>query len=254
MTQFLERSPEAFAAAWLLGDDFDGTAANTFASSPNHIGVTEAYTIAVDSVFGAATLRQYCESGGLCNRAPREVVQSLAPDATTVETQELCDKLVAAKLAVLLDEIGPTWPQPIEGYLPLRKRVQRANEQGQRVDEAIISSGHEPFIRKTYDAWGEPAPDIIIASEILEQATDFTPDQLIKPSAGLMVVARNLWRTIYGVGFTTTGEQHRMIYVGDDREKDGCLASNSGIPFVHISGETPAESWRTVGDTLGLPA
>ena len=87
--------------------DFDGNLANTFAPSPNGIGVHKAYETAVFKLFGQSGLNKYLETGGLKNRAPGEVVEQLHGEPSL----ELAQKLVQAKLACFLDEIGETWPQ-----------------------------------------------------------------------------------------------------------------------------------------------
>lgn len=255
----IERSPELFAQTRLLAEDFDGTIAKTFEPSPGGVDVHVAYEFAIDELFGPGACDVYRQNGGLRNRAPREVVTDLVGPEEEAVVTELTDRLVGAKLGVLVSEIGrhfddgSVWPRPVEGYLDLRSYIEKGRQDGRLVDEAIISSGHQPFIAATYAAWGLTPPEIIVASEITTAHPVYRPEQLIKPAPELMEVARDLWRTAYGLIARTDEERERMWYVGDDPVKDGELARNSGIWFTLIDPINSAECWRQiVAPRLGL--
>jgi len=257
----IERSPETFPSAQLFAHDFDGTVANTFEPAPTGVGVEEAYNQAIETVFDTAALEEYLQSGGLQNRAPSEVVRQLAPDATDSELSALTDNLIAAKLSVLLDQIGSplpgggVWPRPIEGFPEFLAQLEDIRKKGAPIDVLALSSGHDAFIRRVYEVWSEPQPDHIIATEqIAELAPQLSlrPDQLIKPQAGLMDAARYIWRSAYNVREPMFDERSRVVYAGDDTAKDGGLAINGGVDFVLIGKENPSANWRTVAHHLSL--
>src|ERR1700751_1254835 len=96
---------EGFRSAYLLTSDFDGTMFDTFETSPNGIGVNEAYRIAIEQVFDfdREALDRYDEDGGHNNRTPLQIAASLAPQASDRGIKRLAGELVAAKLDCLLD-------------------------------------------------------------------------------------------------------------------------------------------------------
>jgi hypothetical protein len=258
-----ERTPETFKYAQLLAKDFDGTVAMTFEKPKSGIGVEEAYQEAVLELFDAPTLQKYIDANGLRNRSAPEVIIELAPDATESEQAELTEKLIALKLDTLTRQIGTAaldggiWPRPSEGYLDLHRRIELARHEGQLVNDLIISSGHEPFIRKTYETWGIQPPDYIIAEEATRELTaiGLPIEQLVKPSPILMDAGYSMWRQDYGLEPTTlllNPDRDRIVYVGDDPSKDGDLAKNSDVEFVWLDKENPAKSWARVTRRLML--
>ncbi len=256
------RTPETFPAAQLLAKDFDGTVAQTFEKSPSGVGVHEAHELTVETMFGVKALDHYIDGGGLRNRAPVEVVQDLAPDAKGDELNQLVSRFIDTKLSVLMGEIGTRfsdgniWPRPTTGYLGLRERIEEARDDGLLIDDLILSSGHEPFIRKTYQAWNVGEPTHIVAEEAIRQlALDLPIEQLVKPSPVLMDVAHNVWRQGYGLKSTSEpvlDERDRIVYVGDDPIKDGELAKSSGVDFVLLDPGNSFEIWQSVASRLHL--
>lgn len=253
---------EMFSDAWLLAKDFDGTVAQTFEKSPSGVGVHEAHELTVEDMFGIKALDYYRDGGGLRNRAPVEVVQDLAPDAKGDELDQLVSQFIGTKLGVLIGEIGTLfpngniWPRPTNGYLELRERIELARAAGRPIDDLIISSGHEPFIRKTYQAWSVGEPTHIVAEETMrELALTLPVEQLVKPSRVLMEVAHGMWRGGYGLQPTPESaldERNRIVYVGDDPIKDGKLAENSGVDFVLLNPVHSSEIWQGVAARLQL--
>lgn len=256
------RTPEVFTTAQLLAKDFDGTVAQTFEKSPNGVGVHEAHELTIETMFGVRALNHYRDGGGLRNRAPVEVVQDLAPDANVGELDQLVGRFINTKLGVLMGEIGTRfpdgsiWPRPTVGYLGLLERIEEARDEGRLIDDLILSSGHEPFIRRTYEAWNVSEPTHIVAEETIRQlALDLPTEQLVKPSPVLMDVAHNTWRQGYGLLSTSEpslDERDRIIYVGDDPVKDGELAKSSGVDFVLLDPGNSLEDWQSVASRLHL--
>ena len=256
------RTPETFSVAQLLAKDFDGTVAQTFEKSPSGVGVHEAHELTVETMFGIKALDHYISGGGLQNRAPIEVVQDLAQDAEGDELNQLVSLFIDTKLGVLMGEIGTRfpdgsiWPRPTTGYLELRERIDKARDDGLLIDDLILSSGHEPFIRRTYQAWGVGEPTHIVAEEAIRQLALALPiEQLVKPSPVLMDVSHDMWRQDYGLKPTSKpnhDERDRIVYVGDDPIKDGELARSSGVDFVLLDPGNSLEIWQGVSSRLHL--
>jgi len=258
ISQTPEKTPKAFCNTRLIATDFDGTAAKTFERSPGGIDVDEAYVRAVDEVFGPSAVDQYFANGGLSNRAPIEVVQSLAPDARDRDLEALAEGLNHAKLAILMGEIGTrfndgsVWPRPTNGYLEFLKMLETTKAEGTPIDSLILSSGHESFIREVCKAWGVKQPDYVVAEERLRR---LKLAHHVKPSPTLMDVALNTWADDYKASGETallTSAHKRTIYVGDDDLKDGQMARDSGVEFFLVSLDTANEVWPRVATRLGL--
>ncbi len=242
-----------FETATLKCLDFDGTIADTLTPSPNNIDVATGYRIAIEEVFGLQSLRHYFQGGGLKNRAPIEIVQQLAPDATDDEQYSLLTQLDTAKLAVLVSEIGPSWPRPVPGFEHFTHALNAARRAGILIDTAITSSGHHPFISRTFQTWGIFEPTIILAQEaILTMAKSRGEAMPVKPDRRIFGYATQLWRDLYGMTgplLPTDDERKRISYVGDG-DVDAQFAHNAGIPFFRIQAASPKESWSLVAEQL----
>ncbi|HVA10931.1 MAG TPA: hypothetical protein VNG32_02070 [Candidatus Dormibacteraeota bacterium] len=256
-----EAALQRFQAAHLIAKDFDGTVAQTFERSPNGLGVYEVHELAVEGVFGAEALELYLKNGGLRNRAPLEIVQELAPDAEDLELEQLTVKFIDAKLDILLGEIGSrfpdgeVWPRPTPGYLELREKVELARADGRLIDDLMLTSAHEPFIFKTYRAWGVNRPTHVVAEDTVRRLKLGVPhEEQVKPSPLLMDLARNAWRQSYGLSLNDQSEDElgRIVYIGDDPVKDGELARRSGVDFMLLDKNNSLETWRSLANRLHL--
>jgi hypothetical protein len=258
----LETTPDMFPRAQLLAKDFDGTVAQTFEKSPNGLGVHEVHEIIIDSMFGQDALETYLRNGGLRNRPPDKVVQEAAPDADEDELERLTADFIEQKLSISLSEIGTRfpdgeiWPRPTRGYLELCESIAAARSEGRLIDDIIISSGHEPFIEKTYRAWNIGQPTHVLAEDTVRRfALDLPIDQRVKPSPVLMDIARQMWRDSYSDGLApdaSDDELRRIVFVGDDPVNDGELAKNSGVDFLLLQISSSLETWRSVARRLQL--
>lgn len=256
------RTPAAFESAKLVVKDFDGTVARTFEKSPEGIGVIESHVMAIDEMFGAKAVDTFIKNGGLRNRSALEVVQEAEPGVSGTALAELVARFIDTKLGISLEQIGTrfpdgnVWPRPTPGYLEHRAAVEGARQQGVMIDDAILSSGHEPFIKKTYAAWGVGLPLHIVAEDTVRgMALQFPPEQLIKPSPKLMEVVVNKWRESFqlaDVPYLTPSDTRQVVYIGDDLNKDGELASNSHADFVHLRPGQEVEAWNKAGKWLGI--
>lgn len=215
-----------FKSALVL--DFDGTMANTFEPSPSGVGVHEAYHHAVLTTLGDGALAHYCKSGGLRNRAPREVVEELfdAGFGTGLDLTTATEHLVTSKIQCLLTRAfgqlcvdGAPWPRLTNGFGAFWRMVKERQE----IATVILSSGHEDCIVRTFEMHNLPVPDLIVSDDDLRAL----PEPLCKPDP-------RLWQYMLGKSkFTFVN----AVYVGDDVVKDGELAANSGVQFFHFAPE-----------------
>ncbi len=254
-----ERSPETFHQAMLVAQDFDGTVALTFEPSPNNLDVHVAYEVAIGDMFGGIALHTYLEAGGLQNRAPLEVVRGLVPDAPETALDILTTELVDRKLSVLLSEVGARyprggiWPRLTDGYRQFHGAMTSSRQAGCLVDDIIISSGHVPFISKVFEVHDLEQPLHILAEETMRgYRQGASVDALCKPSPLLMDTARQLWRGSYGVENEMPEEANRVLYIGDDLEKDMTLAERSHVAFMLLEPARSAEAWQTAANYLGI--
>lgn len=206
--------------------DFDATVAETFEPSPNGFGVTEAYEFAVRSVFGQPALYTYVQNNGLKNRSPREVVIALQEEGFLehCSTSELTEKLVNFKISCLTSEIGKPladgmlWPRLTNGFGQFWHHLR--SDKG--ILTAILSSGHRAFIEKVFEVHKLQLPHTMVTDDELR----VLPEPLFKPDA-------RLWG--YLLAEVCVHRFPNAVYVGDDQIKDGGLAHNANVPFLHFA-------------------
>ena len=234
----------AVRQSYLLAFDFDGTIANTSAN-PNGVCVIQAYDYAVKRVFGEEGLSLYRLLGGLKNRAPEQITWELLenrPDwaqeamariraeipsdlkSRHVETI-ISEMLVRNKLELLMQEIGPDWPLPCTGFMSMIEAIERLAGDA-KLEIAIISSGHDDFINKVLGLHGIPCSLMVTDDEMRTRRYPTDPTKRVKPAPfGFNLLVRR-WLAA-GPGCNRS----RVIYFGDDPNKDGGLAINVGVPF-----------------------
>lgn len=248
-------SRPAEALPQLLASDFDGTIALTHEPAPNGMTVPLAYEVAVVRVFGHSALQQYQAEGGLNNRAPLEIVRQLAPGMDTSTLYQRAEDLVEVKLAHLMSEVGnrsadgERWPRPTSGFVSFWRGISPRSD----IDTAVVSSGHQAFIEKFFDVQGLGQPDILVTDDDMRPLmTTYEPEQLVKPSAFLlqMAHARSAARRRRLGLVPPVVPRDRVAYVGDDLVKDGRLADNAAVEFVHFRQEKPDASWLQALDLL----
>lgn len=229
--------------------DFDGTIANTFKDSPSGMNVGKASKLAIGNVFGRSGMLALDEIGGLKNREPGELVKII--QGMTRETglthNDATEHFVEAKLSYLIPEISPVWPELYPGAAALFRDVSRGKIP---VDLAILSSGHDAFIRKAMEANRINMDDVIlVSSDVIRQRP--MPDRpRYKPHSYQFAEAHAQWLRKSGIlpsydhwdAESFTGRNYgkpNMIYIGDDPIKDGGLATEARIPFVHVPFTNP---------------
>jgi FMN phosphatase YigB (HAD superfamily) len=230
--------------------DFDNTLAMTSDPSPNNMNVDKAYKMAIDEIFGKEGVEIYEKTGGLRNEAPGEVVQRITALGFFPEKKNYPELLVEKKLAVLMSEIGEEWPLPYPG---VKSFLTEAKEKGCSL--GIISSGHEAFIRKTFEFWKVPCFDVIVTDDDFKGVT-----RKSKPDPTLFSYFCRKWAEKEGgqesfLEFTWV-KWKEMVYFGDDPEKDGEFAKQAEVPFCHFCQSSPFQKkkniiqfkdWREVG-------
>jgi len=202
--------------------DFDNTVADTFSPSPGGLGVVGAYERAIRVLFGEKGVDIFQKTGGLRNQAPGELVEHLLTNGVvpleSLPSKILADKIVEVKLSYLLQQIGPEWPKPCQGIKLFFETIEKIKKEEVNIQVAILSSGHEGFIRKTFKTWDVICPKLMLTDD------DVRERKLFKPSLVLFDLIHARWRS------DRQGRQ-RMIYFGDDILKDGELARRAGVPF-----------------------
>jgi phosphoglycolate phosphatase-like HAD superfamily hydrolase len=236
---------------YLFAFDFDGTLADTFTPSPNKIGVNEAHQLAIELIFGHEGLDIYNQIGGLQNRAPSELVCDLlaVEERLFLKAEKLANQtrndrwddnnpknsiaemIVEAKLSFLLEEVSEKWPLPFDGTLETLEAIS-----GLSIPFAVLSSGHERFIVKTFGVWGIPQPKFLVTEDDVRWRK-FPADicKRVKPSVFPFSILHHRWiKEIAANGHFLSAardSRQRVIYFGDDPLKDGGLAKNVGVPF-----------------------
>lgn len=174
-----------------------------------------------------------------------------------VPEQIIGELLVRQKLRYLMDEVGTQfpdgsiWPRPCEGFIQFWKEIQKLNnETDRRINMAIVSSGHEKFIKKVFAIWGISSASIVITEDDIRGRKYPTEmERRVKPGQLQLALAHQQWlkqQGLVGLDFnlkTAEETKERMIYFGDDPKKDGELAGRSGIVFGWFNPEK--KSWPT---------
>jgi len=194
----------------------------------------------------------------------------------------ITETLIRCKLRYLIKEIGAIlpggkkWPLPCLGVLEFFEAIKALNQNGKiDIKLAIISSGHDEFIKKTFvEAWGLPCPSILVTDDDMRRlAYPVNPREKVKPSVSLFNLVHLMWFTnqigpifdnLQLIKFVVENRK-RMIYFGDDPIKDGQLAEAAEVPFGWFSsGEVVTRvdlarpvfsfsDWKKVAESLSSP-
>lgn len=135
----------------------------------------------------------------------------------------LGEMLVRLKLELLMDEVGPSWPLPFAGALEFLEDLRERDK-----TLAIISSGHDAFIRRCFGEWGARCPEIVLSDDDLRPLPD-PIEKKTKPN-GLLIQYVIMMANMRGRKMTARD----LVYFGDDIDKDGRLAANALVPFGHF--------------------
>jgi len=178
--------------------------------------------------------------------------------------------LAAEKCSFLSDEIGKklvdgqTWPKPCNGFIDFYESINEINKRGGiKIDTAIISSGHTKFIEKTFETFGLDLPNYVITDDELRRVRNIPINRKTKPGAYPFAVIHRSWLRDNYPNYLTENEYHKdkIIYFGDDQNKDGSMAKNCRVtfgwfnegsvdPFSRIDNGFSFNDWRVVGDIV----
>lgn len=246
----------------LFLSDSDGTIFNTFKPCHNGYGVNEAYSQALLDIFGQEAL-DILRNHGLNNRAPGQVVELIFSEGEDIkdifvqnaklffEKDErflledlvpedkgyklewseghlenlFTELLVRVKLSYLMNNIGTKnpdgtmWPEVFPGVIDFFETLKNYGDLG------IISSGHDLFIKKSFELYNMECPEIMVTDDDLRIKSK---SLISKPSPFLIHLALRQW------GYGDIPPHESIIYTGDDIEKDGQMAVNAGVPFIYF--------------------
>lgn len=175
------------------------------------------------------------------NQSPSDY--SPEDDAWKPENVEstLTNFLVEKKLGHLMKEVGEVgkdgkiWPQPCEDFSDFFRTAHDLHDSDYPIDIAIISSGHEPFIRKTFKIWELPQPHILVTDDdIRDKKYPLEKARRVKPGPLPLAIAHQKWRKqqqILPLDFVKDAEEsrRRMMYIGDSFGTDIRMAIQSGV-------------------------
>lgn len=155
--------------------------------------------------------------------------------------------LVRQKLLYLINEVGArfpdgqAWPKPCEGFVDFWQTIRSIKlTDGCQLTTAVVSSGHETFIRRTFsEVLESQPPDILVTEDDIRWRR--YPQEIsrrVKPGQLQLALAHREWLDIQrpfddgeSLVDVARNSRARMIYFGDDPGKDGKMAETSGIPF-----------------------
>ena len=166
-------------------------------------------------------------------------------DTRNIE-QLLTEILVRQKLEYLLREVGKPlqgeqglWPKPMHGFMDFWNALYSCRSNAEyKYSTAIVSSGHDEFINRTFRLWNLPLPDYMVTEDDIRGM--IYPKELsrrFKPGQLQMALVHRAWLRSIDIGaydpIAILESRKRMVYFGDHEEKDGGLARGTRIIFGH---------------------
>lgn len=152
-------------------------------------------------------------------------------------------------------EDGAIWPKLTPGFDDFWIRLQHLKRDGIPLTTAIISSGHELFIKKAFDKHGLQEPEILVTEDDIRGKSFPAGKLLVKPNPFPFALVH---RKLNALGGET--DKSRMVYFGDDPIKDGQMAARSRIAFGLITpslenislgvNQFAFTDWRSIAPTL----
>lgn len=169
----------------------------------------------------------------------------------------LTSMLVIRKLGYLLQEIGALdkdgnpWPLPFEGVLDFFRSLGSLRKENVPIDFAIVSSGHEAFIKRALEVWGMPQPDILVTEDSL-RLRRFPQEAEIKFKPGVFPIALAHFQWLKSQGISASREtgsdtRTRIMHIGDNPTKDLVMADRAGISPNLLF---PTTSWTSIAKAL----
>lgn len=168
--------------------------------------------------------------------------------------------LVGTKLRYLIDEVGKKdwagemWPRRCAGALEFLHTLEALKRKGIPLDFAVLSSGHELFIQKSFEVWDIPPPDILITDDdIRPREYPKEQEKRSKPGVFPLALTHFKWLRHQGISsddpaFMVIAEEskRRMLYVGDDPYRDGLMHHRAKVKGYLY----PYTPWEAIAQAL----
>lgn len=210
--------------------------------------------------------------GGLSKMVPEAKGVPLVWDEKNI-IQLVSELFVRQKLSYLLGQIGEKtvdgqlWPPLTKGFLEFWSDIQKLKEEGVPIDTAIISSGHDVAIDKVFRLYNLKRADIIVSEDDIRGKK--YPEEMarrVKPGELPLALAHQEWLEKQGMNHLNfdlkiaAETKERMMYFGDDPNKDGKLAQRANIPYGFIVPEnlflmekdnaSTFKDWSAIGNLI----
>lgn len=183
-----------------------------------------------DQMIGNARIFFRRNGEQLADFVPKGKGVTLAGDFTPT-ADFISELVVRQKLFYLSSQIGTplgdgnVWPAPCRGFIRFYNDLAQLDTGDLQLDLAIVSSGHELFIGRTFMVWGLSKPEIIITEDDIRGKAEL--EGRVKPDPLSLELACAQW-----LGTAVTGAtKQRVVYIGDDPVKDGGMAERFGVSF-----------------------
>ncbi len=165
----------------------------------------------------------------------------------------ITEMLVIRKKEILIPQISEEWPMPVKGFGEFWHAFYTEKERRglKHVHTAIVSSGHTDFIQLALEQAGLELPDVFMTDDEMRRQ----PHPKTKPDPMALQLVRKAWLNAYLIPSTLrrsdsfiSAARRREVYIGDDIKKDGQMAANDKIKFLHHDGSP--EAWPRISRTI----
>lgn len=185
----------------------------------------------------------------------------------------ITELFVRQKLSYLLEQIGKhttddqVWPPLTQGFSEFWGVLQKLKREGLPIDTAVISSGHDIFIDQVFKLYNLTMPDIVVTEDdIRGKKYPKEIERRVKPGELPLAMAHFSWLKNQGMDQfnfdleTAKEVKTRMIYFGDDLNKDRRLSEGGRVHFgffvpgnlslVENNNPSTFKDWRIIGKLL----
>lgn len=158
--------------------------------------------------------------------------------------QLITELFVRQKLSYLLEQVGKhtadgqIWPPLAQGFSEFWGVLQKLKREELPIDTVVISSGHDIFIDRVFKLYNLTLPDIVVTEDdIRGKKYPKEIERRVKPGELPLAMAHFTWLKQQGMDQlnfdlqTTREVKERMIYFGDDLNKDRKLSEGARINF-----------------------
>lgn len=184
-----------------------------------------------------------------------------------IDNEIITELVIIEKLSYLFNEVGNNlqdgqiWPRLCNGFDCFYQTIEDINteEEDIVIDIAIVSSGHDEFIKKTFLTHDLKPPEIIITDDTIRGKKYPALEKRVKPKPYPFALAHREW--LRDQNICSKHSRKNIVYIGDDPNKDGSLAKNCDVlfglfdPRSHCKLELSENrfsfsDWRELADTL----